>query len=341
LIETLRRRFGRTGRSVRLGIGDDAAIVRLPPGHELLLTTDLLVEGIHFNHSTASYDDIGYKAGIANLSDMAAMGGQPQYLLVATAVPADRTPSQIQHLYRGLMTACRRHGVELVGGDTSVSRHGLFINVMLTGSIPAGRAVRRAGAKVGDLLYVTGTLGDSLAGLNLLTGDSKRRTAPRRKVPGQRDYERALIGRHVRPIPRVATGRLLASRKLATAAIDLSDGLSGDLAHLCEHSRVGAEVVPAALPLSSELVAYAAAHRADPVRLALTGGEDYELLFTASPGNHATIMRLARETDCRISCIGTITSQTRGIRLRESSGAARALPILSYQHFQRPRTRMR
>jgi thiamine-monophosphate kinase len=339
LIEALRRRFGRTGRSVRLGIGDDAAIVRVPPGHDLLLTTDLLVEGIHFDLSTASYEDVGYKAGVANLSDIAAMGGLPHHLLVAAAVPADRSPSHIQDFYRGLMKACGKHGVELVGGDTSASRHGLFLSIMLTGSIQAGRALRRDGAKAGDLLYVTGTLGDSLAGLTLLGHHAKRGAASRQPARVRRNLASLLVERHLHPIPRIAIGRLLASRRLATAAIDLSDGLSGDLAHLCEQSRVGAEVAPSALPLSGELLAYAAAHRADPTRLALTGGEDYELLFTGSPRNHAKVMRLAPETGCRISCIGTITAQ-RGLRLRDSSGALRALPILSYRHFRGHRTRV-
>jgi thiamine-monophosphate kinase len=335
LIEDLRRRFGRTGRSVLRGIGDDAAIVRVPAGHDLLLTTDLLAEDIHFDLSTASYEDIGYKAGVANLSDIAAMGGTPHHLLVAAAIPAGLPPPHIQDLYRGLMNACRKHGVELVGGDTSLSRHGLFINIMLTGSIPSGRALKRDGAKAGDLLYVTGTVGDALAGLALLNG--RKRSAARRQEQPRPHLERVLIDRHLRPTPRISIGRLLASRRLATAAIDVSDGLSGDLGHLCEQSRVGAEVVAAALPLSAELQAYASAHRADPIRLALTGGEDYELLFTVSPRNHDKLMRLAHETGCPISCVGTIKANTFGIRLREASGVLRALPVLSYQHFHRRR----
>jgi thiamine-monophosphate kinase len=328
LIDAIRRRFGRTGRSVRRGIGDDAAVVRLPPGHDLLLTTDLLAEGIHFDLSTASYEDVGYKAAVANLSDIAAMGGTPRHILVAAAIPADCSPSHMQELYQGLMKACRRHGVELIGGDTSGSRRGLVLTIVLTGSIEAGRALIRSGARPGDRLYVTGTLGDALAGLNLL-GAGRRSTRP---------ADRALMDRHVRPAPRVNVGRLLAVRRLASAAIDLSDGLSGDLAHLCQQSRVGAEVVAAALPVSAALRAYAVAHHANPARLALTGGEDYELLFTAAPRHHAKIMRLARETGCRISPIGVITSK-KGVRLREPSGTLRRLPVLSYRHFQSARSR--
>ncbi|TAJ25387.1 MAG: thiamine-phosphate kinase, partial [Nitrospirae bacterium] len=310
-------------------IGDDAAVVRLPAGHRLLLTTDLLAEGIHFDLTTATYEDLGYKAAVANLSDIAAMGGTPRHMLVAMALPADRTVSQIRRLYGGLMKACRQHGVALIGGDTSASRGGLFISVTLTGTAPPGQVLMRDGARVGDFIYVTGTLGDSLAGLNLLT-------AQRRKNPPR--YERTLMNRHLRPTARIAAGQTLASRGLATAAIDLSDGLSGDLAHLCEQSAVGAEITATALPLSPACRAYAAAHRVDPTRLALAGGEDYELLFTVSPKNRATVDRLAHEAPYRITSIGIIRPKSFGLRLRDEEGSLKKLTISSYQHFQNPPT---
>jgi len=332
LIEDLAHRFGQTGRSVLCGIGDDAAVLRPPPGHLLLLTTDLLAEDVHFTCSTATFDEIGYKAAAANLSDIAAMGGVPRYLLVSLAIPAGRTQAEIRRLYRGMMSACRPYQVELIGGDTSASRQGLFISLTLTGTAKPGQVLTRRGAQVGDLLYVTGTLGDSLAGLQLLSIAKRRRVE---EVPAIRRQDRQyLIERHRRPSPRVAVGRLLAAHRFATSAIDLSDGLSGDLAHICEQSGVGAEVDASALPLSPACLRYAMARHKDPVQLALAGGEDYELLFTVSPGNGAGVRQLARSVGCRLSCIGKIRPKRIGLRLVGSNGPPRKLVVTSYRHFE-------
>jgi len=339
LIRHLHRRFGRTGRSVLRGIGDDTAVIRPSSGDALLLTTDLLAEGIHFDLRTATFEDIGYKAAVANLSDIAAMGGRPHYMLVALAIPASRTSSDVDRLYRGMMRACRLHEVELVGGDTSASRHGLFLSITLTGTAKPGRVLTRDGARAGDLLYVTGTLGDSLAGLTLLESARHRRPGAGGRVNGRhRRYRSYLIGRHLHPTPRIKEGQLLAGHRLATAAIDLSDGLSGDLAHICEQSGVGAEIEASALPLSPACLAFAAASRLDPIRLALTGGEDYELLFSVPSGNRAKLERLAQRSGYRFSRIGTVRPKRAGLRLRRGDGPPRRLAITSYQHFQDPRT---
>lgn len=331
LIRTLQRRFGRVGPSVLHGIGDDAAVVRPSPGQALLLTTDLLAEDIHFDLATATYEEIGYKAAVANLSDIAAMGGTPRYLLVSMAVPASGTPEAVEALYRGLMDACRPHGVELVGGDTSASRHGWFLSITLTGVVPPGLALTRSGASVGDLLYVTGTLGDSLAAFRLLSADHRKRSSGGRGTIER--HRRYLLGRHRRPTARLQEGRLLSVHRVATAAIDISDGLSGDLAHLCEQSGVGAEIQAAALPLSPACRAFAAARLLDPVRLALAGGEDYELLFTVSPRNRAKLDRLARRARCRFSLIGRILPKAAGISLTREHGRSQPLSVTSYEHF--------
>ncbi|MEW6544026.1 MAG: thiamine-phosphate kinase [Nitrospirota bacterium] len=327
LIADLHRRFGRTGPSVLRGIGDDAALIRLPPGRQLLVTTDLLAEGVHFVRSTASMEEIGYKAAIANLSDIAAMGGVPRYLLVSLAIPPSHRTSEVRALYSGLMRACRSPRVELVGGDTSESRGGLFIGVALLGTVRPNHALRRDGARIGDLLYVTGTLGDALAGLELLAARRNRRS--RGLGPA-----RFLIGRHLRPAARIREGQLLAEHRLATAAIDLSDGLSGDLAHLCRQSGVGAEIEAAALPLSPQCRAYAKARGRDPVALALTGGEDYELLFTVPPRLRETVERLVRAAGCRCTRIGVIRPKAFGLRVRQPTGSLASLSITSYQHFR-------
>lgn len=327
LISDIRRRFGRTGPAVRAGIGDDTAVIRLPSRRDLLLTTDLLAEGVHFTLDTADFEDIGYKAAVANLSDIAAMGGVPRYVLVALAIPPSRTASEIARLYRGMMEACRLYSVQLVGGDTSASQQGLFISLTLTGTVRPGRALTRSGARNGDLIYVTGTLGDSLAGLTLLTQGDEGPGPPLRD-------RRYLLARHRRPTPRIADGQALLGRRLATAAIDVSDGLSGDLSHVCEQSGVGAEVHATAIPLSPACRVFAEARGLDPTALALQGGEDYELLFTASPGNQTRIERLARRMGFRWTCIGRIRPRAFGLRLRHADGRSRPLPISSYQHFR-------
>ncbi len=328
LIEQLRRAFGRTGAAVARGIGDDAAVIAPPKGRQMVLTTDLLIEGVHFDLRTASFEEIGYKAAIANLSDIAAMGARPEYALVAIALPASCTTPRILRLYKGIMGACRPYRVALIGGDTSVSPNKLFLSLTVTGSVPAGCALMRSGAQAGDLLYVTGTLGDSLAGLALLSHGRRRAT------PSLTSSERKfLVGRHRRPIAHPGLGQLLSEHRLASAAIDISDGLSGDLHHLCEQSRIGVEIDAAALPLSPALQAYARASRTDPVALALQGGEDYELLFTVPPAKRRTLHRLARRAGRRLTCIGMIRPEAFGVRVRETTGRLRRLPVTSYVHF--------
>jgi len=327
LIHTIQRRYGRGNPSTVCGIGDDAAVVAPPKGSHIVLTTDLLAEGIHFDLRTASLNDIGYKAAIANLSDIAAMGAKPEHLLVAIAVPASYSKSRILRLYRGLMEACGPYRVSLIGGDTSASSHGLFLSLTITGTLPTGTALLRSGARVGDLIYVTGTLGDALAGLRLLSNHPQ---TVRRLGNADRRF---LITRHRRPVAHCRFGQLLSKHRLASAAMDLSDGLSGDIRHLCAQSHVGAEIDATALPLSPALRAYAKAAKTDPVALALQGGEDYELLFTVPPSKTLSLNRLAKHPGRRLTCIGVITSKTSGLRLRGRSGKLGRLPATSYVHF--------
>jgi thiamine-monophosphate kinase len=316
------------------GIGEDAAIIRPSARRQWLITTDLLAEGVHFLAGEANAVDIGYKAALANLSDIAAMGGIPHYVLVSIAIPASRSTRDIERLYQGLMRACRTHHVELIGGDTSSSRQGLFISITLIGSVTPGRALRRDGARAGDLLYVTGTLGDSLAGLTLLTRASRNLGRSMRGL--SLTHQRYLIGRHMRPSPRLRAGQLLSSLRLATSAIDISDGLAGDLSRLCEQSGIGADLETKRIPCSAALKAYCRLTRRDPTKLALQGGEDYELLFTARPGNAARLARLGRRFGCRLSCLGVIRSKRDGLRLRGPQGKTTRLTLRGYEHFHAP-----
>lgn len=334
LIRTLQQRHGRKSPSVIRGIGDDAAVVTSGTGRWSVLTTDLLAEGIHFDLRTATMADIGFRAAAANLSDIAAMGGTPQYILVALAIPRTGTSAQVQQLYQGMMAACRPHHIRLIGGDTSASDGGWFISVTLVGMVSPRKALFRSGARNGDLLYATGTIGDSLTGLMLLNERPPRKTQRPGALALSPRHRQFLIGRHLRPTARIAEGQWLSSHRLATSAIDISDGLSGDLRHICEESHVGAELNLGALPLSPACRAYTTARALDPVALALTGGEDYELLFTLSPRQQAQAEQAAKVHRFHITCIGAIRPARHGIQAVSPDGRKRPLPITSYEHFR-------
>lgn len=334
LIRTLHRRHGRRTPSVIRGIGDDAAVITSRAGQWSLLTTDLLTEGVHFDLRTASMADIGFRAAAANLSDIAAMGGTPQYLLVALAIPRTGVTQHVLQLYRGMMAACRPHQVELIGGDTSASSGGWFLSITLLGAVPPRKALFRNGARSGDLLYVTGTIGDSLAGLRLLNEPPPHAKRHPHTAAFSSKHRRFLIGRHLHPTARVAEGRWLSAHRFATAAVDISDGLSGDLRHICEKSHVGVDLRLETLPLSPACRAYAASRRLNPVDLALIGGEDYELLFTVTPRRRTQLEQAAREHRFPITCIGTIRPARNGIRAISQDGTRRPVPDASYEHFR-------
>ena len=333
LIQQLQRQWPTSSPLVRQGIGDDAAILKTQTGQQLLLSTDTFIEGIHFDLAFQTLKDVGFRAGAANLSDIAAMGGRPLCLLVSIAVPA-RVPAQhIRALYRGIRDACGSSGVDLVGGDTSSSPGHLFLNLTIIGTIPSNRALTRSGAKAGDRLYVTGTLGDARAGLHILQTRARRRQKSRLSV-----IEKFLTQRHLRPTPRLGIGQTLVTRGVAHAAIDLSDGLSGDVGHICEHSHVGIEIRMNALPLSPQLHAFARSHHLDPFAFALSGGEDYELLFTAGAQHHDTVLGLSKRTGVPIAWIGDITPKPSGRQLKLPQGRIRKLVQKSYRHFAAPRS---
>lgn len=329
LIRQLQRRHERPSPLIRKGIGDDAAVISIPAGEWTVLTTDLLTEGIHFDLRTAPPASVGYRAAMANLSDVAAMGAAPRFLLVSIAIPPALRAADIHALYRGLMSACDQYEVRLIGGDTSASRRGLFLSITLIGTTPRGHALFRSGARTGDSIYVTGTLGDSLAGLHLLTN----RRAPRRGTQLTTADRNFLIDRHRHPTARVREGLWLNNSQLATAAIDLSDGLSGDLRHVCEASRVGADIHLASLPVSPACRAYADRQKMDPGALALAGGEDYELLFTVAARDERTLERQARARRFQITKIGTIRPQRSGLQSVPPDGRKAPLPATSYRHF--------
>ena len=306
-----------TNRRLALSIGDDAAAFRTRPGRLILVSTDALVEGVHFDLRYCSAEDLGWKALAVNLSDIAAMGGTPLYVTTSIALPRDVPPDFVPRFYRGLMAIARKHAVSLIGGDTCQSLQGIFLDVTIIGEVEPKHLLTRRGAKPGDLIYVTGELGSSGVGLELLS--RSRRPAPRS----------AATRRHLRPQPRCTAGRFLAERRLASAMIDVSDGLSTDLGHLCDQSGVGALIEVARIPVAKIAVRHRQLLRDAPLHYALHGGEDYELLF-AVPSRLS--QRVPKQIDrLPVHKIGWITRST-GVWLLDGQKKQR-LHSRGFDHF--------
>jgi thiamine-monophosphate kinase len=319
LIERVRR-IAPTSRDVRLGIGDDAAWVRAKTD-TFLVTADLLIEGVHFNLDWTSLFDLGYKTLAVNLSDIAAMGGTPAYVVISLGIPRRFRSTQIEDFYKGIRSLASEHKVAVVGGDTSVADC-LIISACLMGHAPY-QPITRSGAEVTNDIYVTGTLGDSALGFELL----KNKPAGMRK-----DLASQLITRHHKPTPRVAVGSLLARERLATAMIDVSDGLLQDLGHIAEASGIGATVWEERLPISR---AYHQLEEKHGRRYALTGGEDYELLFCARRSDRRRIEKLQGQTKVPIARIGTCVSADEGILVLGRSGEPVSFPAGGHDHFKK------
>ncbi len=320
LIERIRQRVP-VGEGVQRGIGDDAAVITLPEGHQLLTSTDMLIEGIHFRHDWTSPEDLGHKAVAVNLSDIAAMGGTPRYLYLGFACPGTTPLEDINAFLKGALEEAERYNVTLVGGDTCRSPGPWIIAVTVEGSTEAGRAIGRDGAQPGDVIMVSGTLGDSAMALHLLQDN---------RSPGAE-----LLARHHRPTPRVEFGRRLGKEQIAHAMIDISDGLAGDLEHILQASQVDGLIEEQSLPVSAAFK-YHADQEPALQDLVLFGGEDYELLFTAAPENEAAALALGAELDLPVTRIGVVQDGSGTVSLRNGKGALRPILVRGYDHFCRP-----
>jgi thiamine-monophosphate kinase len=324
LIQRVRRRLPRPGPAVRVGLGDDTAVVEWPADRLLLLTTDTLVEDVHFRRATATLRDVGAKALAVNLSDIAAMGGEPRFALLALACPPDCGVADLDELYAGLLETAAPHGVDLIGGDTCTAPDRLVLTITLAGAAD-GPPLTRGGARPGDAILVTGTLGGSAAGLATLE-------RPPAGVPAGALAE--LARAHRRPTPRVAEGRAIRATGGATAMIDLSDGLATDLGHIAAESRVGARVRLASLPVSDATRAAARALREEAWTWAVSGGEDYELLFTAAPDRaDALAARVTAETGTRVTRIGEVRPAGEGVVFLDEAGQPVAVRP-GFEHFK-------
>jgi thiamine-monophosphate kinase len=309
LISGIRGRAARK-RGIAKGIGDDCAILQIPPGHQALVTTDFSLEGVHFRREWHPAETVGHRCLTRGLSDIAAMGGIPIAAFLSFALPKNLPQSWVDQFIKGLLRLADMFTVSLAGGDTAQSPDGILADIVVVGSVPKGKAIQRSGARAGDRIYVTGTLGGAAATLKLLFSGRKLRPA---------DFPC-----HFHPMPRIEVGRFLQEKGLTSAMIDLSDGLSTDLGHICEESEVGAEILAPALPCAS---IGKAAHEVE-LQFALNGGDDYELLFTARPGKRipAAIAGVA------ITQIGHITRGERVVLVNEN-GVGSELRPKGWEHF--------
>ena len=315
--DLIKRYFSRKSlqNEVILSVGDDCAITSIPSGYQLAITTDTLVEGTHFLPSI-SPADLAYKSVAVNLSDLAAMGATPTWMSLALTLPEIKE-AWLAEFSQSLFAILDRYGVSLIGGDTTKGR--LSITLTAQGFLPKNQGLFRHQAKVGDWIFVSGFLGDSAAGLDLLLQN--------RKIENESD--RYFIQRHLRPTPRVELG--LALRSFSCCALDISDGLLADLGHILERSQVGAEIYLENLPLSRHLCTQYEQTQAE--KFALTGGEDYELCFTVSEEKREEMEQVLRSQGIKVTCIGKILPQTSGLNLLKNGEKVTLPEHCGFDHF--------
>lgn len=332
-IRQLREQIRSRQRSPRLsvGIGDDAAVIRQYSDRDFVLTTDLLVEGIDFHPQTTPPQLLGHKALAVSMSDVAAMGGRPRWALASVGFTKDVWDTNFKDdFFAGYLALADRFGVTLAGGDVSASQQ-IVIDSILVGEITSGRAVLRSTAQPGDQIFVTGSLGGAAAGLKLI--ELGARLSEQTTADDHGSDEAAidsLLLRQLSPQPRVGWGIVLGEEQLATSMIDISDGLSSDLRHLCDESKVGAVIDAASLPLDENVVQLCGRRALDPLALALHGGEDFELLFTVAPENVARLPK--RVDDVPISRIGEIGDAAGSVRVSEQNRIWELAPQ-GFEHF--------
>lgn len=327
LIDRLTKEFAPVNEGSIKGVGDDAAVIDAN-GKQVVVTTDLLAEGIHFDLMYTPLRHLGYKSVVVNLSDVYAMNAEPKQITVSIAASSKITVEALDELYAGIQLACRNYKVDLVGGDTTSSASGLVISVTAIGLADAADLVYRSGAKEGDLICATGDLGAAYLGLQLLERE-KRIYLEHPDVQPELENAQYLIERQLKPEARRDVIRWMKEMGLKpTAMIDLSDGLSSDVRHICKQSGVGCEINESMVPISEDAYNMALQFNIDPITCALNGGEDYELLFTIQPEDET---KIAGED--AFSIVGRITNKESGCVLLTKSGNRHPLKAQGWEHF--------
>lgn len=326
LIDRIRAALPTPGSKVVTGIGDDVAVLEASGDTLWLATCDVLVEGSHFLRHAIPPKKLGRKSLAVNLSDIASAGGTPRFALVSLGLPGDLEVEFIDRLYEGLREEGSRFGVDIVGGNISRSRLGIFIDVFLLGEAPRKNVVLRSGARPGDRILLTGSVGDAAAGVALLLDPSLKAAEP---------YASTAVERQLAPTPRVKEGALIGALREASAMIDVSDGIAGDLGHICEKSGVSARLAADSLPVDPENRALSRRVKSNEWHFALRGGEDYELLFTAPAGRaEGLARRITAETGTPVALIGEVLPSDRPSELVLPDGTVVPLGGVGWDHFK-------
>jgi thiamine-monophosphate kinase len=317
LIDLIKKRILSKDNQVLVNIGDDAAVLKPSKDKLLIFTTDTLMEKVHFDLKYFTFEQIGWKAMVANLSDIAAMGGLPKFALVTLGLPQSTSVENVISIYDGMINIAKRYDCKIIGGDTLFSPQGIMISIALLGEVEKNSLVKRTGAKMGDLICVTGDLGEAQAGLEFL------KRFPHRKP--------ALVKKHLNPFPRINEARTLVKSLKITSMIDISDGLSSELFHLTEENHLGATIYEEKIPISPNCIKAGNLLKRSPLLWALSSGEEYELLFTFGRKKLPQLEKIKEKV--KVSVIGEMVDKKEGIFLMEKSGKKRKLEKSGFTHF--------
>lgn len=309
------------------GVGDDVAVIKTKSEKYSLLTCDVLIEGTHFKRETITPYQLGKKAIAINVSDIAAKGGIPNQALVSIGLTKDTKVKYVEEIYRGIKEEAKKFNIDIVGGNTALSKDKIFVDIFLIGEIEPEFLLLRSGAKTGDKILVTGNLGDSSAGLEIIENPD---------LKFEKKYKTKLKQAHLSPCPRFVEGRIIVKTNLAHSMMDISDGLSGDLAKICEESNVGALIWEEKIPISKETLAFAKSIKKSPLNFALHGGEDYELLLTSPPENaNLIIQKIQGKTKIKVTELGEIKDKEFGIKIVKTDGKITSLNGWGWNHFKK------
>lgn len=328
LIDHLTKKFQAQQASTIRGVGDDAAVIDIGNDQCMVVTTDMLVEGIHFDLMYSPLKHLGYKAVVVNLSDVYAMNAIPRQITVSMALSNRFSVEALEELYEGIEAACKAYNVDLVGGDTTTSQKGLILSITALGTAPKQNITCRNTAKIGDLICVSGDLGAAYLGLQILEREKQLYLSDPNTKPDLEDQE-YLIGKQLKPEARKDIVEMMATNQLIpTSMIDISDGLASELHHICKQSGVGAIVEESGIPIHPDAEMMAIRFNLDPATCALNGGEDYELLFTIDPADVEKIKYLPD-----IYIMGEIVEASQGIQLHTKGGNIHKITAQGWVHF--------
>jgi thiamine-monophosphate kinase len=317
LIQLIKKRILSKDKRVIVNIGDDAAVIKSSSDKLLVFTTDTMVERVHFDLTYCTFQEIGWKAMTANLSDIAAMGGLPTWALMTVGLPRSMQAESVLSIYRGASAIARKNGCRIIGGDTTLVPKDLFISIALLGEVEKKALVTRSGARKGDFICVTGALGEALAGYRYLRKYGRERLS--------------LVRKHLKPVPRIDQARKLVGKLRVNSMIDISDGLSSELFHLAEESGLGVLIRERDVPVSSKCTRLASLFGANPLEWALSSGEEYELLFTVDKKDKGKLDRI--KSNLGVSLIGRMVDRKQGLKMVRESGAIHPLKKSGFVHF--------